>query len=85
MKKEVVVNLDDEVGATPVAKLVQLANSFDCTIYLTRESTKVNAKSIMGMMNLILSKGTSITIEANGEDEEDAITALENFILNYKE
>lgn len=85
MKKEVVVNLNDEAGATPVARLVQLANSFESVVYLTKEGVKVNAKSIMGMMNFILGKGEEITIEARGEDEEQAISAIESFILDSRE
>lgn len=85
MKKEIVVNQNDETGATPVAKLVQLANSFDSAVYLAKEGVKVNAKSIMGMMNFILNKGEEITIEARGEDEEQAIIAIERFILDHRE
>lgn len=80
MKKEVVVNISDSEGATPIAKLVQLANSFDSSIYLTKDGIKVNAKSIMGMMNLVLSTGTTIVVEANGSDEKEATEEIEKFL-----
>lgn len=82
MRKEVVIEGNEVTGATPIARLVQLANSFDSSIYLTKEGIKVNAKSIMGMMNLVLSPGTFVVIEASGDDEKDAIDAIERFLLN---
>jgi len=62
------------------AKLTQLASSFKCEVMLTRNSRRVNAKSIMGVMMLAASKGTTISIETNGEDEEEAMQALLNLI-----
>ena len=65
------------------AKLTQLASSFRCEVMLSRNNRRVNAKSIMGVMMLAASKGTSITIETNGEDEKDAMEALLNLINNF--
>ena len=58
------------------AKLTQLASSFKCEVMLSRNVRRVNAKSIMGVMMLAAGKGTSITIETNGEDEAQAMRAL---------
>ena len=58
------------------ARFTQLASSFKCEVMLSRNKRRVNAKSIMGVMMLAASKGTTITIETNGEDEAEAMRAL---------
>ncbi len=58
------------------AKLTQLASSFECEVSLERNGRRVNAKSIMGVMMLAAGKGTTITIETEGRDEEAAMVAL---------
>ena len=80
MKKDVVINMSDTMEATPIAHLVQLANQFDSSVYFEMDTKRVNAKSIMGMMSLILSTGDVITINAEGEDEENAVVELEKFL-----
>jgi len=81
MKKDVVIQLDQSLEATPIAHLVQLANQFDSKVYFEMdENKKINAKSIMGMMSLVLSSGQKVTISAEGEDEATAIHAIEDFL-----
>jgi len=58
------------------AKLTQLASSYKCEVMLSRNNRRVNAKSIMGVMMLAASKGTTVSIETNGEDEVEAMQAL---------
>ena len=58
------------------AKLSQLAGSYTCEVWLTRNQQRVNAKSIMGVMMLAASQGTRITIETDGSDEVAALQAL---------
>jgi phosphocarrier protein HPr len=65
------------------AKLTQLASSFKCEVMMSRNNRRVNAKSIMGVMMLAASKGTTISIETNGEDEAEAMQALLNLINDY--
>jgi phosphocarrier protein HPr len=63
------------------AKLTQLATSFQCEVNLERNTRRVNAKSIMGVMMLAAGKGVTIVIETDGGDEAaamDAIVALIN-------
>ncbi len=80
MRKEVTVNMSQSMEATPIAHLVQLANQFASQIYFEMDTKKVNAKSIMGMMSLVLASGMVVTIDANGEDEIEAAAALEKFL-----
>ncbi len=62
------------------AKLTQLASNFKCEVMMSRNNRRVNAKSIMGVMMLAASKGTTISIETNGEDEAEAMRALLDLI-----
>jgi phosphocarrier protein len=63
------------------AKLTKLASSFKCEVFMTRNSRRVNAKSIMGIMMLAAGLGAEVELETDGEDEQrasDAIAALVN-------
>lgn len=80
MQREVTVQMKQAMEATPIAQLVQLANQFSSSIYLMMDTKKVNAKSIMGMMSLVLSTGSSVIIDADGEDAAKAIQEIETFL-----
>lgn len=82
MKKDITINMAGQDGATPIAKLVQVANSYESSIYILKDGIKVNAKSIMGMMNLVISTGTEVTVDINGNDEDEAMAAIEGFLGN---
>ncbi len=66
--------------ARAAAKFVTLASQFQSEIQLKRGNRTVNGKSIMGVMLLAASKGTELELIAEGEDEESAITALNNLV-----
>ena len=66
--------------ARAAAKLTHLAGSYRCEIWLSRSGRRVNAKSIMGVMMLAAGQGTSVLIEAEGSDAEQAIAALSRLI-----
>ena len=81
MKKSVVVNMQDDLEARPIALLVQKANQFSSQIYMESEGNKrVNVKSIMGMMSMALLNGEEVVIDAEGEDAQDAVAAIEEFL-----
>ena len=65
------------------AKLTQLASGFKCEVMLSRNNRRVNAKSIMGVMMLAAAKGTTIVIETDGEDEAEAMQAIQKLINDY--
>ncbi len=65
------------------AKLTQLASQYPCEVWLSRNGRRINAKSIMGVMMLAAGKGSTITIEINGEQEQEAMHALVALIANY--
>lgn len=61
----------------PVALLIQAASRYDSKILIESGEKTVNAKSIMGMMTLILSAGQNVTVSAEGTDEDAAIAEME--------
>jgi phosphocarrier protein len=64
------------------AKLTQTASRFPCDVRISRNDRKVNAKSIMGVMMLAASRGTTVTLETDGEQENEAMEALVELINN---
>ena len=81
-KRTVTIELASGLEARPIAMLVQLASSYESRIYVQSDNKKVNAKSIMGMMTLGLNVGESVTICAEGADEEKAINDIEKYLSN---
>jgi phosphocarrier protein HPr len=64
------------------AKLTQTAGRFRSDIWLSRNGRRVNAKSIMGVMMLAAAKGSTVVVETDGPDEEQALRALQNLVAN---
>ena len=70
------------VHARPSAKITQLASKFKCEVWMAKGDRRINAKSIMGVMMLAAAKGSTITIEADGPDENEAAEALQALIAS---
>ena len=68
--------------ARAAAKFVTHANKFGSKVEITKGSKTVNGKSIMGVMMLAASKGTELTLQAEGNDEAEAIIALKELVNN---
>jgi phosphocarrier protein len=66
--------------ARAAAKLTQIAGGFASEIYISRSGRRVNAKSIMGVMMLAAGQGTSVLVEAKGDDAEAALTAIAKLV-----
>jgi phosphocarrier protein HPr len=64
------------------AKLCQLAGSFPCEVWMERGTRRINAKSIMGVMMLAAGKGATVTIDTDGERDEEAMQALLKMIAD---
>ena len=68
------------------AKLVQELQAFNCEIWLIGQGREVNAKSIMGVMMLAAGMGTTLSVRADGKDEQQAIdTTVELFERKFDE
>ncbi len=80
MKKDIIVKSDAVLEARPLAELVAVAEHYKSRIIFYMEDKTVSAKSIMGIMGLGLDPGKAVTIEVTGEDEEEAIAAISEFL-----
>ena len=72
------VTIKNNVGlhARPATFFIQKANSYRSSIWVEREDRRVNAKSLLGVLSLGIVKGMTITLLADGADEEDALDGL---------
>jgi phosphocarrier protein len=82
MKQEILIINKLGLHARASTKLTQTASQFKSDIWIERNGRRVNAKSIMGVMMLAASKGSTVTLEANGADEVEAMDALVALINN---
>ncbi len=83
LKQEALIINKLGLHARASAKLTQLASQYPCEVWLTRNTRRINAKSIMGVMMLAASKGSTISIETDGEQEQEAMTAILALINDY--
>lgn len=76
------IEIRDEVGlhARPAARFVQLAGSFAATVTVTKGERTADARSLLEILQLEAGRGSKVTIEASGEDAEDALAALSNLL-----
>lgn len=79
-KKEVVVKNKLGLHARPAALFVQTANKFNSRVIVEKDKEKVNGKSIMGILMLGAERGSTIIIEAEGQDAETAVLELEKLV-----
>lgn len=80
IEKQIKVKIPEGLEARPAALFVQVASKFNCQVYVHMLDKKVNAKSIMGMMSLGVIEGEGIIVTTNGEDEEQAMEEIINFL-----
>lgn len=81
-EKTVEVKMKTGLQARQAALFVQEANRFTADIFLEKEQRQVNAKSIMGVMSLAIARGTTVTLIAEGVDEEQALDSLATLVEN---
>ena len=76
-KRDFNVIAETGIHARPATLLVQTASKFASDLNLVYKEKSVNLKSIMGVMSLGVGQGSDVTITAEGEDEAEAIAAIE--------
>lgn len=81
ISKEVTVLNSVGLHARPATYFIQKANSFKSSIWVECGDRRANAKSLLGVLSLGITKGTRINIIADGPDEADAIEGLANLVL----
>lgn len=76
------VTITNQVGlhARPATFFIQKANEFKSSISVEKGGRKVNAKSLLGVLSMGITRGTEIDIVAEGVDEEQAVEALAELI-----
>ncbi|MBZ2175972.1 HPr family phosphocarrier protein [Schnuerera sp. xch1] len=85
-KEEIILTNETGLHARPASLFVKKASKFSSEIIVTKNGKEYNAKSIMGILSMGAAKGDTISIEAEGNDEEEAIKALINLVKNnFKE
>jgi phosphocarrier protein HPr len=76
--KQIQTTIVNKLGlhARPSATLTQTATRYRSDVWLSKGTRRVNGKSIMGVMMLAAARGATLTIEADGPDEDEALAAL---------
>jgi phosphocarrier protein HPr len=82
IKKNTTISNKLGLHARASAKLTKLAGSYPCEVWISRGERRVNAKSIMGVMMLAAGVGTEVTIETDGDREQEAMDALLQLIAD---
>lgn len=82
IQKEVVMLNRLGLHIRPAAQFTKIASKYKAEVYLVRDGMRVNAKSIMGVMMLAAGQGAKLTLECDGEDEEQVCNELLKLIEN---
>lgn len=75
-RREVVINNASGLHARPATFFIQKANCYKSTIWIEKDDRKVNAKSLLGVLSLGIAKGMTVTLMADGQDEDVALEGL---------
>lgn len=82
IKKEFTIKNKTGLHARPAALLVKTTGKFKSNIFISKDGFEVNGKSIMGVMTLAAEPGSVIEVTIDGEDENEAMQALKDLIVN---
>ena len=76
------ITITNNIGlhARPATFFIQKANSFKSSIWIEKDDRKVNAKSLLGVLSLGIAKDMTVTLIADGQDENAAITGLTELV-----
>lgn len=82
IKKVLKITNQTGLHARPAAMLVKTTGKFKSDIYISKDGYEVNGKSIMGVLTLAAESGSTLEVRIEGEDEQEAMEAIENLIKN---
>ena len=84
MVKTATLKIINKAGlhARASTRLVQSANKYRCEVTVSKDGQDVNGKSIMGVLLLVAAKGSTITIDTEGDKADDAMQALQELIAD---
>ncbi len=80
IEKEVLIKNKLGLHARAAVKFVNLANQFSAHVRIVKDGDEIDGKSILGILTLAATKGTSLVLKISGRDEKDAFRALEALI-----
>lgn len=80
--REVTVRNSVGLHARPATFFIQKANTYKSSIWVEKEERRVNAKSLLGILSMGVTEGTTITLIADGPDEAAALKGLADMIEN---
>ena len=80
ISRDIVINNTSGLHARPATFFIQKANSYRASIWIEKDDRKVNAKSLLGVLSLGIAKGMTVTLIADGQDENAAIAGLVELI-----
>ena len=82
ISKEIVVQNQVGLHARPATFFIQKANEFTASVWISKDERKVNAKSLLGVLSLGITRGTAVTVIADGADEDAAVEALTSLVAS---
>ena len=80
ISREVTITNTIGLHARPATFFIQKTNSFKSSIWVEKEDRKVNAKSLLGVLSLGIAQGMTITLLAEGSDEDEALAGLAELV-----
>lgn len=84
VERKVKVALEHGLHARPATDFVKMASSVKSEVFLIKDGKEMNAKSIMGVMALGVSKGDEVTLRVDGSDEREALEKLVQYLSGEK-
>lgn len=75
-KRSVTITNNIGLHARPATFFIQKANSYKSLVWIEKEDRKINAKSLLGVLSLGIAKGMTVTLIADGADENEAVNGL---------
>lgn len=80
IQRDVQITNNSGLHARPATFFIQKANSYRSGIWVVKDDRKVSAKSLLGVLSIGIAKGMTITIVAEGDDEQAAVDGLVELI-----
>ncbi|HHX19120.1 MAG TPA: HPr family phosphocarrier protein [Clostridiaceae bacterium] len=79
-KKGVVFHCKEETLMKAIAMVIQISSNFDSSIFIEKDGRRANAKSLLGVLSLGIEQGDYLTITAEGDDSEEALKKLTQYV-----
>jgi phosphocarrier protein len=80
ISRDIMITNTSGLHARPATFFIQKANSYKSTVWIEKDDRKISAKSLLGVLSLGIAQGMTVTLIADGQDENDAIDGLFNLI-----